>query len=84
MIYIINQEELYQGCPLFPSSHTIFLLRQFYPNKFIQLSASRNVYMFSFVSWTLKDWNNLSNDIIEVITLNAFKRAILEIDLDLQ
>ena len=84
MIYIINQEELYQGCTLFPLSHTIFLLRQFNPNKFIQLSASSNVYMFSFVSWTLKDWNNLSNYIIEVNTLNAFKRAISEIDFDLR
>ena len=72
MIYIINQEGLYQGYGvLFSPRLTPSLLRQFHPNKFIQLSASSNVYKFSFVSITLKDWNNLSYGIIEVTTLKA-------------
>ena len=58
--------------------------RQFHPNKFIQPSASSNVYKYSFVSRTVKTWNNLNNDIIEVTTLNAFKCAVSEIKFDLE
>ena len=50
--------------------------RQFHPNKFIQLSAFSNAYKHSFESRTVKTWNNLSNDIIEITSLNAFERAI--------
>ena len=64
--------------------HKQRVTKQFHPNTFIQLSAFSNVYYnFGFVSRTLKDWNNLSNDIIEVTTLNAFKHAIPDIDFDL-
>ena len=35
--------------------------------------------LVAFVS----DWNNLSNDIIEVTTLNSFKHAIPDIDFNL-
>ena len=56
----------------------------FHPNKFIQLSAFRSIYKYSFLSRTLKVWNNLSNDIIKTTTLKAFKRAVLEIDIDLE
>ena len=57
---------------------------QFHPNKFIQLLASRSIYKYNFVSRTLKVWNNLSNDIIKTTTLNTFKRAVSEIDIDLE
>ena len=57
--------------------------RQFHPNKYIQPSASSNIYKYSFTR-TLKVWNNLSNDIIETTSLNAFKRAVSEIDIDLE
>ena len=50
--------------------------RQFHPNKFIQPSASSNVYKYSFVPRTVKTWNNLNNNIIETTALNAFKRAV--------
>ena len=44
-----------------------------------------NVYKYSFVvSRTVKTWNNLNNDIIDIITLNAFKRAVSEIEFDLE
>lgn len=52
--------------------HKQRVMRQFHPNKFIQLSVCGNVYKFSFVSRTLTDWNNLSNDIIEGTTPNPF------------
>ena len=59
--------------------------RQFrHPNKFIQPSASSDIYKYSFVSRTLKVWNNLSHDIIETTTLSAFKRAVSENDIDLE
>ena len=64
--------------------HKQQVTRQFHPNKFIQLSVSRNVYKFSFVSKTLKEWNNLSNDVIEITTLNTFRCAVSEIAFDLR
>ena len=52
--------------------HKQRVIRQFHPNKFIHLSACSDVNKFNFVSRTLKDWNNLSNDIIEGTTPNPF------------
>ena len=37
-----------------------------------------------FVSRTVKVRNNLSNYIIEALTLNAYKRVVSEIDIDLE
>ena len=64
--------------------HKQRVTRQFYPNKNIQSSVSSNVYKFSFVSKTLKEWNNRSNDVIEITTLNTFRCAVSEIVFDLR
>ena len=59
--------------PFYANHHKQRVIRQFHPNKFIHLSASSNVHKFSFVPRTLKDWNNLSN---EVTTLIACEQAL--------
>ena len=63
--------------------HKQIITRQYHHTKFIQPPASSNVYKYSFISRTIKDWNNLSNNVIEASSLNAFKREISDLVIDL-
>ena len=44
--------------------------------KFIQPSELGNTYKFSFFARTIKDWNNLSDSVIEFESYYGFKRAV--------
>ena len=52
------------------------ITRQYNPKKFIQPSSSGNTYKFSFFARTIRDWNNLSDSVIESESYDVFKRAV--------
>ena len=47
-----------------------------HPLHFINPQASTNSYKYSFFPRTIREWNNLSNDTIELPNLELFSNAI--------
>ena len=50
--------------------------RQFHLKIFIQVGAKTNKYQHSFIARTIRDWNSLSNSVIEKQSVEAFKKAV--------
>lgn len=44
--------------------------------KFLNIKATKNVYLYSFFPRTLRIWNKLARDIFESISLEPFKTKI--------
>jgi len=61
--------------PIFIPSHyqrTQYYTRRYHPNHFILPQATLNIYKFSFYPRTVKDWNELTTNIIESRNLDEF------------
>ena len=50
--------------------------RSFHPKRFINLGSKSNTYRCSFFIKTVKEWNELPDELIEQETLESFKSAL--------
>ena len=50
--------------------------RQYYPDKFSQISTSTDAYKFSFLPRTITDWNSLPPEAYQATTPESFKEII--------
>ena len=52
--------------------------RSFHPKRFINLGSKSNTYKYSFFIKTVKEWNGLSDELIEQETIESFKSALAD------
>ena len=73
MMYQISYNLIDFNAERYLIPHTESRTRGSYPLKYQIPKAKNDVFKYSYIPRTIKDWNNLSHDIVLTDSLNKFK-----------